>query len=398
MKPLTRDQESLLRGRDQEISEIVENCRQRRLTVVTSPPGMGVTSLLEAGVAPALRRDGFIVAVFRAWQGQGFAVNLKQAIDAAVREQTEKDISAAGETPGNMLQAIREISGKPVAVLFDQFEDYLRFHDVNQPLTEEFDSELAHALTQRDASFVIGMQAHAISAFERLKETVPDLLARQIKLDPLTRCAAKEAIESEAVSVGLKVEPAVPEALITAPVMMRNGDLVHPFFLKIATARLLDAARNSKAAVMNMAIIETSGSVDRLVLESLDHTFAALNPSHLELMFRSCNLLISKEVRRIAVTEKRLSDFAGKLNRFVLTLLPIMTEAGVLRSVEMADTTLYEIAREGLTPILRDWFDRRAIVMQNERRRAFLTRSISLAAACMVLMYVVYVIVTWKDA
>lgn len=395
MTPLTRDQEASLCGREQEVRDIVENCKQRRLTVLASAPGMGVTSLLEAGVVPALRREGYIVAVFRDWQGSSFAAHLLEAIDAAVREQAESYVSAAGDNLGAVLHQVRETSGKPVAMLFDQFEDYLRCH-TKTPLAEAFDTELAQAVAQRDASFVIGMQAHGLPAFERLKQNIPNLLGYQIRLEPLSREAAKEAIAVEARAHGLEMVPAAIEALVLAPIVTRK-DGVHPFFLKAATAQLLDSAARVQAPAVDLAMIEVRGSVDRIVLESLDTTINDLNPSHLELFFHWCNILISPEKKRVAITEKGLTEYAGKLNRFVATLLPVVTGTHVLRPVEMPEAIRYEIARECLTPIVRDWWERRETVFQARRRANFRVRSISIAVTCIVVMYVVWIILSWKE-
>jgi hypothetical protein len=69
LKALTHNDATLLCGRADVIREIVDNCRAQRLTVLTSEPGLGVTSVLQAGVLPALRRRGFVVASFSDWQG-----------------------------------------------------------------------------------------------------------------------------------------------------------------------------------------------------------------------------------------------------------------------------------------------------------------------------------------
>jgi hypothetical protein len=396
MTPLTRDQAGLLCGREKEIGDIAENCRQRHLTVVTANAGLGITSLLEAGVGPALRRAGFIVVVFRDWQGQSFVTHFRESIEAAVREQAQPYVWTRGDSMAVMLRQVRDRSGKPVAVLFDQFEDYLRCH-TKTPLAEDFDTELAQALTQRDAAFVVGMQAHALAAFDRLKQHIPNLLGNHIQLQPLTREAAKEAIEREARALDLEVTPAAIEALVSAPIALRNADRVHPFFLKVATAQLLDGAQRIKAPAVDMPMIEARGGIDRVILESLDATIADLNPTHLDLLFRWCNILISPDKHRIAVTEKGLTEYAGKLNRFVITLLPIVTGQHLLRPVEMPEAIRWEIAREGLTPILNDWWERRETNLQARRRANFRIRSISIAVTSIVVMYLIYLIVGWKE-
>jgi len=146
-----------------------------------------------------------------------------------------------------------------------------------------------------------------------------------------------------------------------------------------------------------MPMIEARGGVDRVVLESLDATIADLNPTHLDLLFRWCNILISPDKHRIAVTEKGLTEYAGKLNRFVATLLPIVTGTHLMRPVEMPEAIRWEIAREGLTPILSDWWERREANLQARRRANFRVRSISIAVTSIVVMYLIYIIVSWRQ-
>ena len=203
MTPLTRNQEAQLRGRDHEVGEIVENCRHGRMTAITSPPGFGVTSLLDAGVAPVLLREGFTVAIFRDWQGQSFATHFRESMAAALRE--------------------RALSGKPVAILLDQFEDYLRCH-AKTSLAESFD----------------------------------------IPLEPLSREGALEAIEVQARAYGLEVALAAIEALISAPIVLRNTGRVHPLrnsarMYDADCARLVGAARNESAGPASGDIPRTVG-------------------------------------------------------------------------------------------------------------------------------------------
>lgn len=396
MKALTQNDEKLLCGRADAVREIVANCTAERLTVVTAEPGLGVTSLLQAGALPALRREGFIAAVFSDWQGRFFATALKEAIAGAVRDEADPLFYAQDEELEELLEHIRARTGKRVAILFDQFEDYVRCH-VNTVLSDKFDAELAHAAATRKASFVIGTQAHAIPALERLGQHIPNLLGFQITLQPLSLEEARDAVLAEARSVDIEVEPAAVEALVTAPVAAIGtagaaDHQVHPFFLKVATGVLFDAEARLKSPVLRMSTIDARGGVDRVVLESMDINVAELGSTQVDLLFRWCNILISPEKHRLAVTEKGLTEYAGKLNRFVPSLLEALTGSGVLRAVETPDAVRYEVSRDCCAPILRDWWERREAVIVARRRAAFRVTSLSVALSAIVLMYVIWLI------
>jgi hypothetical protein len=399
LKALTQNDADLLCGRTDEIRGIVDNCRAQRLTVLTSEPGLGVTSVLQAGALPALRRRGFIVAYFSDWQGRFFATSLRETIANAVREDADPLFFGQDEPLDELLEHVRARTGKAIAILFDQFEDYVRCHS-NTVLSDAFDAELAHAVATRKGVFVIGLQAHAVPAFERLGQHIPNLLGFRIELPLISLEAARDAVLLEARGMGLEVEPAALDALTTALVVApehgvssQNAEKkVHPFYLKVATGILLEAEARLKSPVLRFATILARDGVDRIVLESLDAGIADLDSTQVGLLFRWCNILISREEHRLSVTEKGLTEYAGKLNRFVPRLLELLTGSGVLRTVETPEAIRYELSRECFTPILRDWWERREASIVARRRAVFRITSISLALSAIVLMYAVWLI------
>jgi hypothetical protein len=210
------DRETLLRDREAVVREIVQNCHAGRFTVVSAEPGMGVSSLLEAGGGPALKTEGAIVATFRDWQGRFFGANLKQAVAEAVRRAADDLFFSEGEDLADLLERANERTGKPVVLLLDQFEDYLRCH-TNTIQSDLFDAELAHAVADRKGIFVLGFQEHAISSLERLEAHIPNLLGFRVRLEPLGIDAARETVVSEASRMEIQLEPAALEALLNAP-------------------------------------------------------------------------------------------------------------------------------------------------------------------------------------
>jgi len=393
LKALTTKDEDLLRGRGEVVREVIDNCRSERLTVLTAEAGMGLSSLMEAGLFPALRREGAIVVIFRDWQGRAFAANLREAIAEAVRQQGDSSFYTEGGPLEELLSRASGKTGKVVVVLLDQFEDYVRCH-VNSVASDAFDAELARAIATRRGIFVIGLQEHALSAFERLKQHIPNLLGFRVSLPALDIQAAGEAVIAEARRIELDVEPAAVEALVTAPAVAVEPGKVHPFFLKIASGILLDGETRVKSRAVRAATIEARGGVDRIVFESLDMAIGELNTTSVDLFFRWCNLLISPEKHRLSVTAKGLTDYAGKLNRFVAPLLNQITQSGILRSIETPEAIRYEISRECYAPIVRDWWERREAVIVAKRRAAFRVKSITVAVSAIILMYVVWLILS----
>ena len=416
LKALTETDETLLRGREAVVREIVQNCRAERFTVVTAEPGMGISSLLEAGVGPALKSEGFIVATFRDWPGRSFGANLKEAVADAVRGTADDLFFSEGEDLAELLERATARTGKSVVILLDQFEDYVRCH-ANTIHSDLFDAEFAHAVTDRKGIFVLGLQEHAIPFFERLEAHIPNLLGFRVQLEPLNIDAAREAVAAEASGRDMQVEPAALEALLNAPVVagaqgvpakatgasqaatrrsVRRVKGAHPFYLKLATDELLEAEARVKSRMVTFSTIEFRGGVDRVVLESFDPVIRELGKTQADLLFRWCKILISPDKQRLSVTEKGLREYAGKLNRYVPALLTHLMEIGILRSVETPEAVRYEIARECYAPILRDWWERREAAIVARRRAVFRITSISVAVGAIAIVYLMWLIFSPK--
>jgi hypothetical protein len=370
----------------------MDHAQAGRLVVITSQPCLGATTLLQFGIAPALKDVGFITVFFQDWQGRNFNTQLMELIASSVREQADPSFLSTAEALSQLVSRVARQTGRPVALILDQFEDYLRCH-LGTDLADEFDAELSHAISGHECQVVIALQDHAVFAFGRLEQYVPNLLGSHVSLGPLDEAAARELVAGTGQEKGLQFEPAVIDALVTAPIVAYKGG-VHPFYLTAGIKRLIDAGLDKKWTAVTASMLEIYGGPDRLILESLDLKLSRLNPNQTELFFRWCNVLLSPKDERLAVSLTALADYAGKLNRFALTTLPILIEEGILRSVETAEARRFEIARDALPPIIRDWWLRREAMLVARTRARFRIRSMSLAVGSIVLIYVAYLLLS----
>ena len=360
--------------------------------MVIAEPGLGATSLLKAGVAPALRADGFITVAFGDWQGS-FAVNLRETVAEAVRTQIDDRFSAQPETLSETMYRIVQQTGSRAALLLDRFEDYLGAHS-GTDLSEFFDAELADAISRHHGVFVIAIDQLAIPSLERFSQMIPNLFGYKVTLSPLSPEAAGEVVARMAEERGLSFEPEVAHALNGAAAF--NGG-VHPYFLTCGAARLLDAEIRLNSRVARMSTLDSLGGADRLIMESLDARIAELNKPHSELFFRWCAILISPEGRSLAVTEKALTERSGNLHRSIPKLLPILMKMGLLRTFEISGTPRYELGHRSMAPIVRDWWQRREIATAAREKRKLRIQAMSAAAVSVVIMiYAVWLFMNGK--
>ncbi len=379
-----------LSGREKEVQQIIDDCAVDRLVVVTAAAGLGATALLQWGALPAFHQTGYITLLFRDWQGKYFVTNLKDAIAEAVRQQADDSFFAEAESLTQMLERIKRRTGRTVALLLDQFEDYVRCHS-GTDLSDSFDAELSNAIASHPGKFVLVVAEDSVKQFERFSQYIPNLLGYRLSLQPVTIEAARELVFNEAERRSVEVEPGVVKDLTNCSTVAWKGG-VRVFLLVRGFTRLLDTEIHLKSYVARQSTLSANGGPDRLILESLDANLAELKTIPTELLFRWCNVFISGEQQRIAVTEKGLTEFAGKYNRFVPTTLPLLVDLGVLRQVETGETVRYEVAHECLTPILHDWWRRREAAMLARQRAQFRLRSVSVAVGSLVAIYAIWLV------
>jgi hypothetical protein len=380
----------ILCGREREVQQIVADCAVDRVVVVTAASGLGSTVLLAGGAAPALQAAGCITLVHRDWQGRDFIAGLKDALANAVRQQADESFLAQNETVTEMLRRITRRTSRPVVLMLDQFEDYVRCQS-GTDLSDDFDADLANAIAGHAGKFVIAVNEESVRAFERLSQYIPNLLGYRLALQPLSMDAARDMVRTEAARRGMEVGAGVTESLVNCTTVAFAGG-VRPYLLMRGLTCLLDSEVRLASRIARQSTLNENGGPDRLILESLDAPLAELKTTPAELLFRWYNMLMSPDRRRVAVTEKGLTDFAGKYNRFVPTTLPLLIEIGVLRQVETLEALRYEIANDCFVPIVHDWWTRRESTMLARQRARFRVRSVSVAAALLVAIYGIWLI------
>lgn len=219
LRPFEEESSHLFFGRRNQMNELLERLQSTRLVAVVGSSGCGKSSLVRAGLVPALKA-GFLVKSRAAWRvlvikpGKAPIRHLAAAVlrdggegeeepAAAEVAALEQEIRMAGaEAVLERLSGSAEKGDHNVLLVVDQFEEIFRFglHDKNQELRDEaadFVSVLL-ALAEESAHpvyVVLTMRADFIRDCDDIPD-LPDALNRSLFLVPrLTREQFREAIE-----------------------------------------------------------------------------------------------------------------------------------------------------------------------------------------------------------
>ena len=317
-------------GRERLVAELVARLVGSPLLAIVGPSGSGKSSAMRAGLLPALASgvlpgsDGWAQALMR-----------------------------PGEHPLATLDRVMPEGGERALLAVDQFEEVFTVCRDERERRDFLDALVGLAEDDGDQRVQVAIAMRAdfyghCAAYDGLARLVG---ANQVLVGPMRRDELRRAIVEPARRVGLRVEPALTDALIT-------DVLDEPGGLPLLSAALLEQWRERDGHVMRRAAYESTGGVRGAVGRLAEETYARLS-----------------EPERIAAKRilLRLADAGGEGATFVRRRVPLdeldperdgQTRAAVevlvdSRLVTASEGTL-EVAHEALLrewPRLRAWLE-----------------------------------------
>jgi WD40 repeat protein/DNA-binding SARP family transcriptional activator len=234
LAPFDTDDAEFFFGRERLVDELVGRLDEAALLVLIGPSGTGKSSLLQAGLLPALEELDHVV----------------------LRPRDPLPVLSAG---------------RRTVVAIDQFEE-LFAQSVPEPRRREYIAELVELVwdPERRALVLIAMRG---DFFEQLAPYVElsDLVGpNHILLGPMGTGELRRAIEGPAERVGLQVEPALVDALVD-DVAGEIGAL------PLLSTALVDLWRERDGRSLTLAAYERTGGVRGAVGRHAEAAFRSLD-------------------------------------------------------------------------------------------------------------------------
>ena len=347
-----------LRGRERELTTLVDHVLFRGAVIVTAPSGVGKTSLLRAGLVPALSRYGATAVYVSARD---------RPVDAAIAAlaPTAEDLSAA------LIASAARTHGRQV-VIVDQLEALLGEGDAAQLTALLAIAGLEHTDTALVLSVREDFLARVLTRPELSRVAVATL-----RVGPLTLEAARDAIVEPLAARRVTIAPGLLDTILddlataatslAAELGWGSERAVYPPHLQLVGSVLFESLDPAEAALTSEHYARLGGfdaivgeHLDRVLETELDRTGAAVARE----LFLA---LVTSSHGRAMRAEPELLSIAGRDAAAASAVLEVLRRQGLaVRTQRAVGEPMWELMHDSLVPRVQAWVDRHDL----SRRRA----------------------------
>ena len=344
-------------GRERLVAELVARVVGAGFLGVVGPSGSGKSSVLRAGLLPALA--GGVLPGSDGWRRL-----LLRPGDRPLDELRRVLVSGAKDPLAEALDTLP--SGGRLLLAVDQLEELFT---ACRSDTERaaFADTLARAASdpERRALVVVALRADFYGRFAAYPRLAELLGANHVLVGPMQASELRRTIEQPAGRVGLRVEPELADALVDDV----EGE---PGALPLLSTSLLELWQKRSDNTLTMAAYRESGGVHGAVARLAEGTYAPI-PDALKQVVRSLMLRLVGDGEGEAPVRRRapLAELDLERNGDLAAVLATLADS---RLVTVGEGSV-EVAHEALLrewPRLREWIDEDS---EGRRLRRHITQS-----------------------
>ena len=350
-------------GREELIADLAGRLAGSAFLAVIGPSGSGKSSVVRAGLVPAIWGGAHGLAQGRDWKVVIMTPGAHPLEELAVRLATERGLSPGSvledlrRDPHNLCLAVRQLlldqSGDArVVLIVDQAEEVFTLCR-DEEERRLFVELLAHAAQESAQTLVVlalraDFYGHCAS-YPALAALVQD---HQSLVGPMREAEIRRAIERPAAKAGLQLEP----GLVTRILDDVGGE---PGSLPLLSHALLETWSRRQDHTMTLAAYDDSGGVRGAIARTADAVYGQLDPEQQEVARRIFLRLTepgqgTEDTRRRASLSELLPG--GDEQAAVEEVLDILARARLVT----VGLDAVEVAHEALIrewPLLRRWLE-----------------------------------------
>lgn len=314
MVPYDQDDAEVFFGRDREIEACLRQLSETGVLAVVGASGTGKSSIIRAGLVPALRRQGRRVTV--------------------ITPGTSPTRSLPGATPDD-----------PPVLVVDQCEEVVTLGSSNESRARFLDAVVAHAA---GAPVVVVLRADLLGELARHRPFSRLLEQGMYLLGPMGEPELREAIERPAEEAGLLIEAGLVELLLREA----EGE---PSALPLLSHCLRQTWERREGRTLTVHGYLESGGIKGAVAQTAESMFAGLDADG--------QGVLRSVVLRMVTLDPEGDPIVGPVSRRALPADErhrAALESMIGHRLFTSDGELVEISHEALVrawPRLRSWLD-----------------------------------------
>jgi WD40 repeat protein/energy-coupling factor transporter ATP-binding protein EcfA2 len=269
-------------GRERLVNDVVSRLARQRFLAVFGASGSGKSSLLRAGLLPAIRAGKLpgskewstILLTPGEHPFEELAIQLG-ALQGVATSAMRADLEAH---PANLDLAVRQtLVGRPplahILLLVDQFEEVFTLCGDEGERTGFIEGLLGAVRSPRSrARIVLGVRADFYAQCGDHPELVAALQDAQLLVGPMTESELRAVLTQPAAHAGLAIEPALVETAL-------DDARDEPGALPLLSHALLETWQRHRGRTLTLADYLAAGGVQGAVAQTAEDVYAGFSPA-----------------------------------------------------------------------------------------------------------------------
>lgn len=365
-RPFNRDERDLFFGRKREVSELVSLVYSNKTTILYAQSGAGKTSLLNAGLLPALEKEGFICLPGGRVGGaddctptrEGAQNVFASALLASLREERADTHDALSIRQYLCcLRSEKEISAEiPLVLVIDQGEELLTYRPSRWKDRKGFFKQLLEAMElDQLLRVVLALREDFIAQIEPCLSVLPSEYRTSIRLECLRPAAAMEAVQKPLRGTGRHLADGVAKALVAdlagalavgpaGEVEKFEGEFIEPVHLQVV-CRMLWQSLPEDTCTITWENVQKYGDVNDALVTFYDQAVADAAGGSRRTKHKICRW-IEEELITPAGTRGMVHRDAETTGGLENVLVDKLEDSHILRAEWRAGSRWYELPHD----------------------------------------------------
>jgi len=362
------DDKELFFGRETEIQTLCSKILAHKSFILYGRSGVGKSSIVHAGLLPALKRLGHHPLSIRVFH------------DPAEEIMRLLNRGDPAENPADVAPFLGESTSSPersVIFLFDQFEEF--FTLISPAARGSFIQTVEKVSRKNGVLFklVFIIREDLLAEMSVLKTVLPDIFHNEFRLQRLSREQAERAIVQPARKVRCKFDPRLVNKILDD---LSDGDRIDPPQLQIVCDTLYDA--KNWTSFIGLDSYEKLGAAPEILGKYLERVIRRFNASDLNAVKAILAALISEDDQRLVLPLSRLAQRVG--SEKTRELIAELAAARVVRYRMQDGESWLELTHDFLIPAVCKWQSAETLALK--RAHAMIGRALENYKAHQLLM------------